>query len=131
MDEKTTQEQTNETKSNLRDPGAWVLLSFLTLGIFYFIWMFHLTRDIRKLEGHEHASYVEFIIAILIFPYSIYYVYKLAKRTEALSSQAQIMVIEDLGISALLMSLVPTGGIIALAIVQATLNKMVGAKEQA
>lgn len=117
-------EQKNFHQVAHRDPGAWLLLSFLTLGILYYVWLYKVTKDIRKLEGHELGSYVEFIISIIILPYGIYYVYKLAKRAEVLSSKTNKIVIEDLSVSCLIMSLVPLGTFIAITIIQATLNKM-------
>jgi hypothetical protein len=115
----------------VRDPGAWLILSIVTLGIMYIVWLLKLTRDIRRLEGHETTSYVEFILAVIVPVYGIYYIYKLAKRVESLSSQTGIRLIDDLAVSALLMSVIPLGGLIAVTIIQATINKMVSTREPA
>jgi hypothetical protein len=83
------------------------------------------------MEGHETTSYVEFILAIIIPIYGIYYIYKLAKRLEALSNRSGVKLIDDLAVSALLMSVIPLGGLIAVTIIQATINKMASAQEHA
>ncbi len=128
---KTTVAEEPQPNQSVRDPGAWLLLSVITLGIMYIVWLLRLTRDIRRMEGHETTSYVEFILAIIIPIYGIYYIYKLAKRLEALSNRSGVKLIDDLAVSALLMSVIPLGGLIAVTIIQATINKMASAQEHA
>lgn len=113
-----------------RNLGAWLLLSYLTLGIVFFYWLYLVRKDLYKLQDQDRKSHIDFVLAIIFFPYTIYYVYKLARETERLSQSRNIMIIDDLALSCLLISLMPTGPFIAITLIQATLNKMSIAKKE-
>ncbi len=132
MKEPVTMQPTKEPQLEFeeRNLGAWLLLSYLTFGIVYLVWLFHIRKDIYKLQNKKQVSYVDFVLAILIFPYGVYYIYKLARELEALSKEADVLVIDDLALSSLLISLLPTGNFVALTIIQATLNKIVARKKE-
>lgn len=103
------------------------LLLVLTLGIWYLIWIYRMTKYTNAAEGEEYRSPAKKLLLCMFIPfYSIYWTYKTAQRVDKMAAAK--------GISSEMTTLCPIFAIFIVIIppilLQDTMNKIVLAGDQ-
>jgi len=80
-----------------RDPALILILSYLTCGIYYLIWMVGVSREVDALLGEQDTDPV--LEAVLTFFtcgfYSIYWDYKLNRKIQRLQEWAGVRPVDN------------------------------------
>jgi hypothetical protein len=106
-----------------------IILSFVTFGIYYFVWTYSIMKKIKLLAGEEPKCGGELALFIFIPFYFIYWMYSRSKRL-AEADVARGILLEDKSVLNLIISLVGCGAI-SIALMQSDLNKVARALQAA
>ncbi len=103
---------------------ANVLLSVVTLGIFYIIWLYRICKKIRIIEKRDTSCGVELICILLVPFYVLYWYYTRAKRMSEFAEANYNIHIDSNEVVYLVLSLCGLG-IVATILIQSDLNGFV------
>ena len=99
-----------------------ILMSFITVGIYGFIWLWSMMASIRKLEKRNSFVLGEWICFDLFFPYRWYWLYTRAKKLSVISTNNRIATTGGGGIYIFLDIMLL--GIVNFAMIQSNLNQL-------
>lgn len=103
---------------------ANVILSIITLGIFYIIWWYRVCKKIRILEKRDTSCGGELICILLVPFYSLYWYYTRAKRMSASAEANYNVHIDSNEVVYLVLALFGLG-IVSMILMQSELNGFV------
>ncbi len=105
-----------------RSVAAVIIFSIITCGIYAIYWYYITMRDVNAyLQVSDMDSGIELILVILVPFYSIYWLYKYAKRAGDAHNKAGLGLKDD-AVICLVLSIFGLG-IVSIAILQSTLNE--------
>jgi hypothetical protein len=107
-----------------KDLGLWVFLCLITFGVFYIIWTIQIVKQLNYLEGRKEKSLLDLILSLIIPFYSIMFLYKLSRRTDALCKGKVNMIIDEFPLSCLVISIIPVFSLIVVALMQEHINRL-------
>lgn len=112
-----------------RNVGLCILFSFITCGIYTLYWMYKITEDVNYYSDDSSTSpglaiLLSFVTCGIYF---LYWTYKMGKQIEIGQERAGIRSSDD-SVLYLILSIFGLS-IIAMAIMQSNINKMVGSHE--
>lgn len=103
----------------------WIILTIVTFGIFGFVWIYQLNKDIESLEGKDEPSGVWPIILTLIFSY-FYLIYWSYTRGNSLErcSLGFGYTMKNVGVIAMICAIIGLP-LISFALIQNQINNLV------
>ena len=102
-----------------------IILSIVTCGIYYLIWLYQTESELNNTLGDTKDSPgLELLLVIVTCGlYSIYWFYKYCKKTAELSERMQVLPADDNSLPCLLLCIFGFG-VISMAILQYQINRL-------
>lgn len=75
-------------KGQIVNPVVYLVLSFVTCGLFGLYWLYVIIRDVNAHQGKDVVSMTMFLVGILCFPLNIYNMYLIAKALPEMQKSA-------------------------------------------
>lgn|SRR5690554_3993223 len=111
-------------KGTFRSPLVVVLLSFITCGIYFIVWLFMVSEEINNASGMKKVDpLIFFLLGLLCFPLMFIGYYKIDEALYELNTRMGLPANKNF-ILWLLLSFVGVGGLFMAYQVQEQLNKV-------
>lgn len=112
-----------------RSIGFCVVLSILTLGLYYFVvWTYSVISSIRRLEGKRGIALGEWLLYRFVPFYKWYWLYTRARKLSVISTNNRVVSSSGGGLFVILQ--VFWLGLINMALIQSTLNDLAGVMDK-
>ena len=114
-----------ENVGQVRSPASVIVLTIITCGIYGLIWIYRVSQELKLFLNDDSVNPgLEVFLNIICFPYGIYWFYKTGKLVYTAEKKANLEAKDDSLLYLLLVIFVGVGGIISMAILQSSLNKI-------
>ena len=119
-----TERETGSSGWPVKSIAACILLSLITCGIYQLFWAYSLCKSIRRLNGEPETCVGEFLCLTFVPFYGLYWMYTRGEKI-ARGAAARGVTVQNIGTICLVLWLFGLG-IVSYALVQNTLNSLVG-----
>ncbi|SCP96037.1 DUF4234 domain-containing protein [Anaerobium acetethylicum] len=71
-----------------REPVVVLLLSIITCGIYYYYWVYQVTKELGMYLQNDNNPVLDLLLSLFCAPYGIYWMYKMAKQIAEAQNKA-------------------------------------------
>lgn len=107
-----------------REPVVVLILSIVTCGIYYFYWIYQISKELGHYLQNDNCPALDVILSFFTCGiYSIYWFYKTGQQVFVAQDRAGLPIPQDNAVVCLILSLFGLGPIAAL-LIQSSLNQI-------
>lgn len=106
-----------------REPVLVLLLSIVTCGIYFYYWLYQITRELGEYLQNDNNPVLDLLLSLFCFPYCIYWMYRTGKQVSDAQFKSGKLVPADNSVLYVILGIFGLWVVSAL-IIQSTLNEI-------